>query len=372
MKMLSSWWSPGRVNLIGEHTDYNQGYCLPLAIGRGCTATVSRIDDDVIEIESAQRDMPIEVPLSQLRPGALDAADEWAGHVAGVVWAMRARGHPVSGLSVSVDGDLPPGAGLSSSAAMECAVAAAVNDLLALGMDQSGLVEVARRAEIEFVGVPTGGMDQLASLYGEAGHVLLCDMRSFEVTPIPFDLEAAGLTLLVVDSRAPHQLTGGLYAQRRNSCEQAAQLLGVAALRDLTLEDLPDAVGRLADDRMRRCTRHVVTENDRTLAVAQLLGNGQIRAIGPLLTASHESLRDDFEVSVPEVDLAVEVMLTFGAYGARITGRGFGGCAIALMEPDQARAASVGITAAFAGRNYIPPISFSVTAGAGTHPVEPA
>jgi galactokinase len=217
------------------------------------------------------------------------------------------------------------------------------------------------------VGAPTGGLDQLASVYCQTGQVLLCDMRSLHTELLPFDLAAAGLTLLVVDSRAPHQLTDGHYGERRASCEQAARELGVAALRDLTLEDLPEATDRLSSDLLRRRARHVITENDRTLAAADLLRTGQLREIGPLLTASHVSLRDDFEVSVPEVDLAVEVMLAFGAYGARITGGGFGGCAIGLLEPVQARAAALAVTAAFAGREYREPSSFEVLPGPGLH-----
>jgi galactokinase len=362
-----TWRSPGRVNLIGEHTDYNDGFCMPLAIAQGCNSRVSRLDDPVVEVVSVQKDDPVEIALDELRPGALTGDVEWAGYAAGVIWALRQRGHELGGLAVCLDGDVPGGAGLSSSAAVVCAVTASVGDLFDLGLDRAELVSVARQAENDFVGAPTGGMDQLASVYGEAGRVLLCDMRSLEVEALPFDLDAAGLTLLVVDSRAPHQLTDGLYGERRAACEEAARQLGVPALRDLTLDDLSDALSRLSSDLLRKRARHVITENDRTLATAGLLRTGQLRQVGPLLTASHQSLRDDFEVSVPEVDLAVEVLLAFGAYGARITGGGFGGCAIGLMEPAQARAAAIGVEGAFAGRGYRAPSSFTVTPGPGTH-----
>ena len=367
MKSQVSWRSPGRVNLIGEHTDYNEGFCLPLAIEAGCTATVSLLDEPVIEVVSAQRDDSVELALAELKPGALPIDQEWSCYAAGVVWAISQRGHDLPGLSISLDADVPLGAGLSSSAALECAVAAAVNDLCDLEMSRSELVSVARQAENEFVGTPTGGMDQLVSVYGQAGHVLLCDMRSLTLEAVPFDLEAAGLTLLVSDSHAPHRLTDGLYAERRAACEEAARQLEVAALRDLTLEDLGDAMQRLDSDLLRKRARHVITENDRTLACADLLRTGQVRQIGGLLTASHASLRDDFEVSVPEVDLAVEVMLAFGASGARITGGGFGGCAIGLMDPAQARAATIAIDGAFGGRGYPAPVSFTVQAGDGAH-----
>jgi galactokinase len=289
-----SWRSPGRVNLIGEHTDYNDGFCLPLAIPQGCTATVSLLDDPVIEVASAQRELPVEIAYADLKPGALGEDDTWAGYAAGVPWALQQRGFELPGLAVSVDGDVPAGAGLSSSAALECAVAAAVNDLVGLGLDRAGLLSLTRQVENDFVGLPNGGMDQLASIFGEAGHVLFCDMRTLEVEPVPFDLEGAGLTLLVTDSRAPHQLTDGLYAERRASCEAAARELGVPALRDLTLEDLSEAMDRLDSELLRKRVRHVITENDRTLACAELLRTGQLRQVGPLLTASHESLRDDF------------------------------------------------------------------------------
>jgi len=363
----STWRAPGRVNLIGEHTDYNDGFCLPLAIAQGCTATVSPLAEPVLEVVSAQREAPVEIALADLRPGVLSGPDEWAGYAAGVAWAIAERGHRLPGLSISIDGDVPAGAGLSSSAAVECSVAAALNDQLRLGLDRPDLVELSRQAENDFVGAPTGGMDQLASVFGERDRVLLCDMRTLTVEPVPFDLVAAGLTLLVIDTKAPHQLTDGLYGERRSACEEAARLLGVPALRDLGLEELAEAMDRLPDETLRKRARHVITENDRTLACADLLRTGQLRQIGRLLTASHASMRDDFEITVPEVDLAVEVLLAFGAFGARMTGGGFGGCVIGLMEPAQARAAALAVSAAYAGRDYIAPVSFGVTAADGVH-----
>lgn len=361
------WLAPGRVNLIGEHTDYNDGFCLPLAIEQGCRATVSELAEPVLEVVSLQRDVPVELALDELSPQSLTGERGWAGYAAGVCWALRQRGHRLAGVSIELDSEVPTGAGLSSSAALECSVAGALNALFELGLSRSELVEVARQAENEFVGAPTGGMDQLASVFGERGNVLLCDMRSVTAEPVPFDLAGAGLTLLVTDTRASHQLTDGLYGQRRADCEAAARALGVPALRDITLEELAEAMRQLPDQRLRKRARHVITENDRTLACADLLRTGQLRQIGPLLTASHASMRDDFENSVPEVDLAVEVMLAFQAYGARMTGGGFGGCVIGLFEPDQARAAKVGLDGAFGGRGYRPPVSFEVSATDGLH-----
>jgi galactokinase len=361
------WRAPGRVNLIGEHTDYNDGFCLPLAIAQGCTATVSPLAEPVLEIVSAQRDAPVEIALDELQPGVLTGEDSWAGYAAGVAWAIAERGHRLPGLSISVDGDVPAGAGLSSSAALECSVAGALNDQLGLGLERPDLVALARQAENDFVGAPTGGMDQLASIFGERDRALLCDMRTLAVEPVPLGLEAAGLVLLVLDTKAPHQLTDGLYGERRSACEQAARLLGVPALRDVSLEELADALDRLPDDTLRRRARHVITENDRTLACADLLRTGQLHRIGGLLTASHASMRDDFEITVPEVDLAVEVLLAFGALGARMTGGGFGGCVIALMDPAQARAGALAVQAAYAGRGYTEPASFTVTPADGAH-----
>ena len=366
-RSTSSWRSPGRVNLIGEHTDYNDGFCMPLGIAQGCTATVSTLDTPVVRLSSAQKDAPVEIALSELHPEALSDEDAWAGYAAGVAWALVERGLSVPGLSICVDGDVPAGAGLSSSAALECAVVAAVNEVADLGLNRSDFVAIARKAENDFVGAPTGGLDQLASVYAQPDQVLLCDMRDLAVQPLPFDLDAAGLTLLVIDSRAPHQLVDGAYGERRATCEQAARQLGVPALRDVGLDDLDRALARLDSELLRKRARHVITENDRTLAASELLLAGQLRAIGPLLTASHQSLRDDFEVSVPEVDLAVDIMLAFGALGARITGGGFGGCAIGLIEPDRASDAAAAVAAAYAGRGYRAPSSFSATPGPGTH-----
>jgi galactokinase len=361
------WRSPGRVNLIGEHTDYNDGFCLPLAIEQGCSTTASGLTEPVVEVVSAQLGDPVEISLDDLTPGCLPEDEAWAGYAAGVVWALRERGHQVAGVSIALDSDVPSGAGLSSSAALECSVVGAVNDLFGSGLSRSELVSVARQAENDFVGAPTGGMDQLASIFGQAGHVLLCDMRSLEVEAVPFDLPAAGLTLLVTDTKAPHKLADGLYGERRSDCEQAARELGVPALRDIDPEQLNDALSKLSSDRLRKRAKHVITENDRTLACAALLRQGAVRDIGPLLTASHASMRDDFENSVAEVDLAVEVMLAFDAFGARMTGGGFGGCVIGLFEPRQARAAEVALDGAFAGRGYRAPVSFTVTPAAGLY-----
>ena len=371
MRAAASWLAPGRVNLIGEHTDYNDGFVLPLAIGYGCAARVSsrpRLQSGpVLRFVSAQEPAPVEVSLDGLAPGSVEG---WAAYPAGVLWAL---GVDLPGLTVSVDSDVPLGAGLSSSAALTCSVAAAANDLLELGLSPRELVAVARRAENEFVGAPTGGMDQLVSMLGEAGSVLFCDMRTLAVRPVHFDLDAAGLALLVVDSNAPHRHADGEYAARRHACERAAAALGVPALRDVSVAELPAAEAKLSGepegDVLVRRARHIVTENARVEAVVALLDAGRVTEIGPLLTASHASMRDDFEISVAELDVCVETLLAAGAHGARMTGGGFGGCVIALIDADLVAPASAAAIEAAAAHGFATPHAFVTSPAAGAHVV---
>ncbi len=338
------WRAPGRVNFIGEHTDYNDGFALPFAIGAGvCVAAATR-EDGVVALSSRQYgEGLVTVSPGALAPGALDG---WAAYPAGVAWALRSAGHRVGGASLAVDADLPAGAGLSSSAALECATGLALAELYRLAVSRPELAALGRRAENDFVGVPTGLMDQLAVLLGQAGHALLLDCRDGTGTPVPLDPAAAGLALLVIDTRARHELTDGGYAARRRACEDAARALSVRSLRDVTsVGDL----GRLTDSVLRRRARHVVTEDRRVLDTAELLRNGQLGRVGSLLTASHVSLRDDFEVSWPEADATVEAALDAGALGARMTGGGFGGSVIALA-PEAAAASVAGAVADVFGR----------------------
>ena len=360
------WWAPGRVNLIGEHTDYNDGFVLPLALEQG-VAAARLADDPVVRVRSAQQDETVEVALADIAPGAVPG---WAGYVAGVAWALRQAGSDVPGLDVVVDGDIPVGAGLSSSAALECAVAVAWNDLGGLALSLDDLAAAARRAENDIVGAPTGVMDQMASLHGRAGHLVFLDTRSLAVEPVPFDPPSAGLALLVIDSKAPHALVEGEYAERRRSCERAAAILGVPALRDVTVDGLDAALGRLGDgpdgDLLRRRVRHVVTENARVLdVVAALRAGDDPRTIGPALTASHASMRDDFEITVPEIDTAQVAALDAGAHGARMTGGGFGGCVLALVDADAVDAVVRAVEAAYATAGFRPPATFVATAADG-------
>ena len=357
------WASPGRVNLIGEHTDYNEGFVLPLALPHRVVASAGRNGDDRIRILSAQRrGRRAEIDLRSLRPGAVDG---WPAYVAGVVWALREAGHDVGGLDLLVDGNVPAGAGLSSSAALECAVALAADETFGLGIERPTLARLAQRAENDFVGVPSGIMDQSASLLCREGHVLALDTRSLDVEQVPLDLEVTGVELLVVDTRAPHRLADGEYASRRRDCERGAAALGVPYLRDVSPEDLASALARIDDDTTRRRVRHVVTEDARVLEVVDLLRDGRVRDIGPLLTASHASLRDDFEVTVPELDTAVDAALAAGALGARMTGGGFGGCVIALVPTDVREHVGESVRQAFADRGFTPPKMFVTRASAG-------
>ena len=325
------WAAPGRVNLVGEHTDYNDGFVLPFALPQRTTVTARRRDDDVLVLRSGQAADEVRLRPDDLGPGAPTG---WAGYAAGVVWALRDAGHPVPGCDLDVDGDVPVGAGLSSSAALSCATALAVADLAGLGLPRTDLAAAARRAENEVVGAPTGVMDQYASLLCTVGHALLLDCRSLEVEQVPLDVDAAGLRLVVVDTRAAHEVADGAYAERAQACREAARQLGVAALRDVEVPgggSVDEVLAGLDDDVLRRRARHVVTEDARVLEVAALLRDGRLRDVGPLLAASHASLRDDLEVSCRELDVAVDAAEQAGARGARMTGAGFGGSAVALV-----------------------------------------
>ena len=351
------WLAPGRANLMGEHTDYNDGFVLPFALGQGITVAAARRNGRRLTLCSRQEpaDM-VEVDLDGLAPGRVTG---WAAYPAGVAWALAAAGHRVPGACLAIDSDLPVGAGLSSSAALECATALALTSLGGLDVPRGELVTIARRAENEFAGVPTGIMDQSASLLCRAGHALLLDCRSLETSQVPFDPAAAGAGLLLINTRARHALANGEYGQRRAECEEAARRLGIPSLRSLT--DLADT-DSLTDPVLRRRVRHVVTDNQRVLVVVALLrapsgpSADTFREIGRLLTQAHASLRDDFEVSWPEADAAVEAALAAGAAGARMIGGGFGGSVLALV-PAAAACGPVrdAVAAAFARHGWTAP-----------------
>lgn len=361
------WASPGRVNLIGEHTDYNEGFVLPLAIRQRCVVAAAPAAGPQSSVTSAQLPGdPVRFVAADVTPGSVTG---WAAYVAGVLWSLREAGHAVGELDLVIDSTVPLGASLSSSAAIECAVAAAAAGVAGIELDRTQIALLAQRAENHFVGVPSGVMDQMASMHGKAGQLVFIDTRTLDVHNVPFDLSGHGLALLVVDTRAPHALVDGEYAARRRDCEAAAAALGVAALRDITGDRLDDALARLDDETMRKRVRHVVTEDDRVLRVVEILrGGADPREIGPLLTASHASMRDDFEITVRHVDVAVEAALAAGAVGARMTGGGFGGSIIALVEADGPRGAQAvadAVAAAYAQRGWQPPGPFVTQAEPG-------
>ncbi|HZG95535.1 MAG TPA: galactokinase [Mycobacteriales bacterium] len=348
------WAAPGRVNLIGEHTDYNDGFVLPLAIDRRAVVAVRPRADRVLRVHAAQAGTA-EIALDDIAPGAVDG---WLAYVAGPLWALAAKGVAVSGLDVVLSSDVPQGAGLSSSAAIECAVAVAAHELAGGGLSRADLALVAQRAEIEIAGVPCGIMDQMASMCATAGHALFLDTRSMQSDDVRLPVGAdTGAALLVIDTRAEHSLVDGAYAERRAACEKAALILGVPALRDATPE-LLESAGADLDDVSRRRARHVVTENRRVLDTVDRLGKGSLAEIGPLLLASHESLRRDFEVTVDELDVAVESAMSAGAIGARMTGAGFGGCAIAVVAQERVAGCADAVAEAFAARGFTAPVCF--------------
>jgi galactokinase len=355
------WSAPGRVNLIGEHTDYNEGFVLPFAIDLRTFAAMSLREDGLARVASSFSDEVVEIELAKI---SKENVAGWSAYPLGVAWALMQSGADAQGFDLFVDSNVPVGAGLSSSAAIECSVALGLNELWDVNLEKSALAKVGQLAENEIVGAPTGIMDQTASLFGLADHVVFLDCRSLVAEAIPLGLEQNCLEIVVMDTKVSHRLVDGGYATRRAACEQGAEALGVSSLRDVQVLDL-DRAEKLLDELVFKRVRHVVTENARVLETVELLKTSGPRSIGEKLYASHESMRDDFEISIEELDCAVEVAMATGAIGARMTGGGFGGAAIALIESSKIADLKNAVQSEFEIRGYAKPELFSVLADGG-------
>jgi len=349
------WRAPGRVNLIGEHTDYNFGLALPFAIDRTTVVAARRRPDRVVRALSCTLDRQATASLDDIIGGDPSQFEPWARFPFGVIWAMARFGAAVPGVDLVIASDLPIGGGLSSSAALSISVAIAVNDITAAGLSNTELAMIGHQAESEVAGLPSGLMDQLAVLEGRAGAAVLIDFLSLQTEQVPVGRSP----LVVINTRVEHSNAAGAYADRRNACEKAAQELGVPSLRHATLEQIED---ELHGELLRRA-RHVVTENARVVEAVTRLRSDQ--PIGDLLIGSHLSLRNDYEVSCPELDLAVDVALASGADGARLTGAGFGGCAISVGANTEDLVTPM--SEAFERAGFVQPEVFAVspTEGAG-------
>ncbi|MGC3993248.1 MAG: galactokinase [Propionicimonas sp.] len=352
------WVGPGRINLIGEHTDYNDGYVLPFALPQAAYVAASARADGRWRFRSVDLDDTVELGQAELVPGS----PGWHSYLAGVVWALQQAGHEVGGADLVLTSDVPLGAGLSSSAAIECATLAALVDLYGLTIDPVDRAKLARVAENAYVGAPTGLLDQAASTLCTADHALFLDCRTLETRQVPLAVTDAGLEILVIDTRTRHSHVDGEYAARRASCEKAAAILGVPALRDVT--DLDAALAQLPALEARR-VRHIVTEDQRVLDAMDALAADDYAELGRLMTASHASMRDDYEITERSVDLAVETALGAGALGARMTGGGFGGCVLALVHADRVEATAEAVRAAFAEAGLGEPVTFLGRPSAG-------
>jgi len=344
--------APGRVNLIGEHIDYSDGYVLPFAIADRTYAAIGKRSDNLVRIASAQRkNSIITVMVDEIQPGLKGS---WERYVLSVMWSMEIK----HGIDVMIDGHVPLGAGLSSSAALECSVATALNELFSCGFDLETLARLTQKGENEYVGVPCGIMDQSISLMAQTGSALLLDCRDLSSRNVAFDVASQGLELLIIDTQAHHSLTDGGYAERRASCDRVVSKLSIRSMRELSLDQLESSKEKLTDVEFIRA-RHAVTEIARVLEAVVALEAKNFNRLGELLNASHASLRDDYAVSCPELNAAVDASLTAGALGARMVGGGFGGSAIALIEARNTKVTIQAVESSFASKKFKAPRFFT-------------
>jgi len=355
--------APGRINLIGEHTDYNLGFALPIALPQRTLVTFIPDRSDAIRVGSDRADGSVRIPLDTA-PGGVTG---WAGYVAGVMWALRQAGHPVPGGTMSITSDVEMGSGLSSSAALECAALGAVASAAGVHIDAKDKARLAQRAENDYVGAPTGLLDQLASLFGQPSTALLIDFRDVTVAPVAFDPDGCGVALLLIDSRARHRHAGGDYAARRASCERAAADLGASSLRDVQ-DRGPSVFAAVADPVDARRARHVLTENRRVVDFVAALGDSDFAEAGRIFTASHASMREDFEITTEHIDLIADTAVGVGALGARMTGGGFGGCVIALVPTDRVDSVGEAVRRVVCDAGFQRPVITRTHAAAGAGP----
>ena len=350
--------APGRVNLIGEHIDYSEGFVLPFAIADRTFAAIARNNDGLVRIASQQRKNRIfTIDIKDVHPGS---AGEWEKYVLGVIWTMGVT----SGVDILVDGHVPSGAGLSSSAALECSVAVGLNTLFNLGKSLEDMARATQKAENDYVGMPCGIMDQSVSLMGREGSALLLDCRDLTTESVPFDVASAGLELLIIDTQAHHALVDGGYAERRASCESVAAKFGIPSMRHLTMDVLDARKSEITETEFIRA-RHAVTEIQRVKDAVTALRTNDFVTLGHLINESHNSLRDDYTVSCVELDEAVDASRRAGALGARMVGGGFGGSAIALIKADQIESTKDAIRSAYAAKNFKAPRFFTSLPSAG-------
>ena len=349
---------PGRVNLIGDHTDYNDGFVLPMAIDRAVWIALRPRSDRRVSVHSLDFAETREFDLAnENRDG-----DGWVEYIRGVAWALAASGRRVCGWDGVAMGDVPVGAGLSSSAARELAAARAFTASCDVAWQPAEMARMAQRAENEWVGVNCGIMDQLISATGEAGHAMLIDCRTLETRAVPMP---PGTVVVVLDTATRRGLVGSAYNERRTQCEAAAKVLGVRALRDVDVPTFERRAGEL-NSVTRKRARHVVTENARVLAAAAALADGDVTTVGRLMQESHESLRDDFEVSRHELDIMADIANAEpGCHGARMTGAGFGGCAVALVDGGRAAEFCASVERRYEKATALRPALYLCTAAAG-------
>lgn len=351
-----SFQAPGRVNLIGEHTDYNNGFVFPMAIDKTTEVAIAKNKLNTHRIYSVNTDELIEHPAD-----SNEMPSGWAKYPLGVIKLLEISNQ---GLDIAISSDVPIGAGLSSSAALECSVAAGINQLLSLKKDKLELAKLCQRAENEVVGAPTGNMDQIASLFGEADSAVFIDCLTEDVQPIELGFNQAGLELMVIDTNSSHDLSDGDYGNRRVECFSAASALGISSLRQITVAELNASEDFLSATELKRA-RHIVTENARVLEAVQAIRDQDFESFGRLMNESHVSMRDDFEISTQELDTAVETAIGAGAIGSRMTGGGFGGSAIALIDAEQVESLRIKIEEQFKLNNFTKPAIFTVIASEG-------